>query len=360
MRPGVRRVLLAVLTIAALVVLVIDWTAGAATAAGGPTFDTVTWGHDTLVVSGVQMVEQTGAVHVTDAAENPPDCWHFRLFHGSDGTGSVNSYFTGATLTSGTRSDGVWTMTFYVSSTMDGSWHLALAESCSSAANYPVGDGPTFTITGHHQPRLTWGTDPAVVRAADPYATVKGRVYDADTGAGMPGLTVGRDEDVNCIFDYDYGASPSFHFRTKTNSNGYYAFPSTAVGYNAFQCIGVIGTVTRNPDGYTVYPVFRGYAMKYRPSVFARARAATIAAGTIDPVDGSVVGGTAGCRVELQRLYGASQWRTVSPGRLRDSLRFTVSAQPPAGRWHYRVLSPGWCVPNQVIASSAPFVITAA
>jgi len=347
-----------VLTIAALVVLVLDWTAGAATAAGGPTFDTITWGHDTLIASGVQMVEQTGTVHVTNTAANPSECWMFFLSR-SGGSGSVHSYQTEATLTSGTTADGTWSMAFYVSSTMDGAWSITQAWDCSDGGLQPAVNGSaTFTVTGHHQPRLTWGTDPSVIPAANPYAVVKGRVYDADTGAGMPGLTVGRAEDVNCIYEYDYHTSPALHLTAKTNSNGYYAFASQAVGYDALQCIGLIGTVTRNPDGYAVFPFFATYAMSYQPSVSARPRATTIAAGTVDLVDGKILAGAAGCRVELQRLYGRSQWRTVSHGQLRSSLRFTVPAQPPAGRWHYRALYP-ICYAHQVMASSSPFVITA-
>ena len=50
--------------------------------------------------------------------------------------------------------------------------------------------------------------------------------------------------------------------------------------------------------------------------------------GTVVPVNGSVYRVTSSCPVHLQRLYGASQWRTVSSAKLRSSGRFTVNAQP--------------------------------
>jgi len=63
----------------------------------------------------------------------------------------------------------------------------------------------------------------------------------------------------------------------------------------------------------------------------------------------------------LQRLHGSTAWRTVSTARLRDSLRFTVLAQPPAvRRFVYRAHYPR-CFPNpyQVAATSPRFTITA-
>lgn len=335
----------------------------AALSSSGPTFDSITWSHPTLAVSGMQMVRQTGTVHIVDPY--PPRsgdyAWYFTLVS-SGGNGSVRTYFTGATLTSGTVDDGTWTMTFYLSSTADGTWHVTEAEPRSPTPDqYPVADTTSFTVTGHHQPRMSWAVVPNPVPASDPRWLVKGRVYDADTGAGLAGLTVGQGEhDTECLYQVQgEGAGAYFGLRAVTNANGYYSLPRR-YGVGGLQCIGIVGKPERNPDGLNVFVWFRDFGVRYLPSVSATPRATVVPAGSIDAVDGHVLAGTRRCTVALQRLYGSTAWRTVSTARLRDSLRFTVLAQPPAaGRFVYRAYYPP-CFPSsyQLAATSPRFTIT--
>ena len=63
--------------------------------------------------------------------------------------------------------------------------------------------------------------------------------------------------------------------------------------------------------------------------------------GTIVPVNGTVSGAPNYCPVNLQRLYGATAWRTVGTAKVRQSGRYTVNAQPAyKGNIPYRVSFP--------------------
>jgi hypothetical protein len=304
------------------------------------------------------MVRQTGTVHVTDNSAQPAGCWYFSLA-ATGGTGSVRTYFTGSTLASGTAADGVYALTFFLPSTADGTWTVTGAEACSATpATQPVSSDTSFTVTGHHQPRMSWAVVPTPVPAAHPDFAVKGRVYDVDTGAGMPGVTVGANQDTGCLYD-NQGEAPAFlDPKLVTNSGGYFIL--TERGYTGLQCIAIGGTPGRNPDHFSLFVWFRTFVNAYRPSVSATATAPSVRAGAVDPVAGRVVGGVEGCSIALQRLSGASAWRTESTGRLRDSLRFTLAARPPgSGRFVYRAYFPRCRNPHQVAASSSRFIITA-
>ena len=347
----------------AIGVAVAAFTVGPPAAAAGPTFDTITWGHASLTISGVAMVKQTGTVHITDpSATSGGNCFWYFVLTATGGTGSVTLYRTGAALTSGTVNDGTWTMTFYLSSTADGTWRMTGAETCSATPQgYDVAGSPAFTVVGHHQPRVSWAVVPDPVPVVNPQWRVKGRVYDADTGAGMPNVTVGQATvDTSCLYQ-DQGEGPGafLSLRTVTNANGYYALP-IRTGVGGLQCIGLVSTPESNPDKLSVYPWFRQFSVRYLPSVSAAPSARSVPALTIVAVNGHVVGGHSRCPIELQRLHGSTAWRTVSTAKLRDSLRFTLSAQPPgAGRFIYRAYYPQCSNPYQVAASSSRFTITA-
>jgi hypothetical protein len=144
-----------------------------------------------------------------------------------------------------------------------------------------------------------------------------------------------------------------------TNADGYYSLPRRN-DIGGLQCIGIVGKPERNPDGLNVFVWFHHFWVRYLPSVSATPRATVVPAGSIDAVDGRVLAGTRGCTVALQRLHGSTAWRTVSTARLRDSLRFTLTAQPPsAGRFIYRAYYSRCADPDQYAASSPRFTITA-
>ncbi|WP_344160924.1 hypothetical protein [Kribbella yunnanensis] len=93
----------------------------------------------------------------------------------------------------------------------------------------------------------------------------------------------------------------------------------------------------------------------YARSVSATPSKTSARVGTIVPVNGTSAP-QGNCTVNLQRLYGASQWRTVSSAKIRTSGRFTLNAQPSyRGKIPYRVLVPSCWV--FVAASTKPFYI---
>jgi len=347
------KALLVAATVAATIFTVTP-TAGAAT---DPTFDNITWGSNSLTASGLTMTLQTMTVHVTDPRQTPSGCWAF-IETRTGGTGTLPLSWNVGRLVAGTNADGMWATSFYLPSTGDGTWSLATAQDCADMieAETPISGSPTFTLTGHHQPRVTFAYVASPVRMAYPYVTVKGRVYDADTGAGIANVRIGRAEDASCINDRDYviGLNPV----TTTNSNGYYAIATSRDDPRNDQCVGVSGTPNNNPDGYPTFVWFRHVALPYLPAVSAHPAYASVRAGSLDKVNGSVLGYLQSCRVLLQRLHGSTAWRTVNSAYI-DEGRFTLTAQPPlVGRNIYRVYDPVCMEPNQLPASTSPFTIT--
>lgn len=334
----------------------------AALSGSDPTFDQITWGQSSLSASGTTMTLQTLSVHVVDPRQYPSSCWEF-WEQRTGGTGTFTTNWSAATLASGTDADGIWTTSFYLPSTADGTWSLATAVECSDAGARPtfqISSAPTFTVTGHHQPRISWGYVPKPVPLANPYVTIKGRITDADTGAGLPGLTIGRAEDTYCLNGIGDGSTRLEHLAT-TNSNGYFAIASSRDNPMYLQCLGVYGTPRNNPDGFAVFVWFAETWFHYVPGVSAAPASSQVPHGTLDQVNGAVIG-TTHCPIDLQRLHGATAWRRVNTGYVRTSGRFTLTAQPPSvGRFIYRGYYPARCLTGpqlQDAASSKPFTIT--
>ncbi|MFF1818989.1 hypothetical protein ACFVWG_16940 [Kribbella sp. NPDC058245] len=194
-------------------------------------------------------------------------------------------------------------------------------------------DGPTLTIKGTHIPKVTATQIPAVV----PYQggfKVKWTVLDSATGkpygTKIP-VAAGTAGDVLCYGD------------AVTDVNG---VVTRGGGENA--CLAFPG-VPAQYWGATVLP-------KWIRSVSAKPAKTSAKVGTLVPVSGSQPQSWH-CQVQLQRLYGASQWRTVATTMVRESGRFTVNAQPAyKGKISYRVLMPA--CGNFVAGSTKPFSIT--
>ena len=346
-----RRVILAVVLAAAGLAI-----APPAHAASDPTFDTITWGRSSLSASGTAMTLQTLSVHVTDPRQYPGSCWEFSASR-TGGTGTLADIWSIATLVAGSDADGVWSTSFYVPSTADGAWSLTTATDCGDTGVTPtfgVPSSPIFTVTGTHQPRISWRHAPSPVPLAKPYVTVTGRVYDADTGAGVSGVQVGRAEDSYCLGDF--GDTPTeLNELATTGANGYFTIASSRDNPRALQCIGVYGTPRTNPDGYAVFVWSAEMWFHYVPGVSATPASSRVRSGTIDNVNGTVIG-TTHCPIELQRLHGSTAWRTVGTSDVRTSGRFTLSAQPPGvGRFVYRAYYPAHCdrYPQQQDAASS-------
>lgn len=325
---------------AALVLATTGFLAQPAAAAPAPVvISAVTWGLPSLTVNGLAMATQTVSLHLTSSV--PFSSCLIVIMTGTGGTGTVRDTFVQPTLATGTTTDGTWTSSFYVPSTADGTWTLTGAYDCGDAGGGPVvsiTDTSAYAVTGHHQPRMSYGYVPNPLAAQNPYGVVKGRVYDADTGLGVAGVTVGHGFDTHCGQGPFDGRS-RFTTRAVTNAAGYYTLPSDRL--DELNCVGILGPHLSNPDGYSVYVWFHNFFAVVGPVVTASPQATRVKAGTVDPVTGQAFGSHRGCAVQLQRLTGSTAWRVVSSGNVRDSLRYTILAQPPrAGANIYRVVLP--------------------
>lgn len=200
--------------------------------------------------------------------------------------------------------------------------------------------GQTITVKGTNLPKITASVNPRVVPWGKPYSitwavtnTATGKPY----GTRIP---IGLGVDTPCA----EGGSPMF----RTGTNGLITKSYTAADGEAMNCAHIYA------DPYYIVGQWLFVA---RPAIVSAVPSRTSApVGTVVPVNGSVYRVTSPCPVHLQRLYGASQWRTVSSAKVRSSGRFTVNAQPSyKGLIPYRVYFPA-CY-NVVAGFSKTFYI---
>jgi hypothetical protein len=184
-------------------------------------------------------------------------------------------------------------------------------------------DGPTVAVTGVHIPKIVTTFSPKVVPYNSPFS-IKWTVLDSATGKpyGTRIKMVPR-EDNGCVEGPITGPllSGTDGSLTKKYSAGDYVICNFLPG---------------NPA-----PIFSAGAQPTRPGIVTATPSRTSApVGTIVPVNGTAQAAY-NCPVNLQRLYGATAWRTVGTAKVRASWRFTVNAQPAyKGNIPYRVLLP--------------------
>jgi hypothetical protein len=187
-------------------------------------------------------------------------------------------------------------------------------------------DGQTITVSGYNLPRITASVSPRVVPFGSPYS-IRWAVTNSATGkpygSRIPVL-LGLD---NECAEYVGG------FVTRTDTNGIVTRSYQAASADALNCLRLEG------KPFAIHGLGLFVA---RPGIVSAVPSRTSApVGTIVPVNGSVAGAPHNCKVWLQRLYGATQWRSVSSGSIRQSGRFTVNAQPAyRGLIPYRVYFP--------------------
>lgn len=238
--------------------------------------------------------------------------------------------------TAGTVTNGTWTGRLNVASTANGTFKV------TSVMRGPYGgpdpgtpvdptpySGQTLTVTGTNQPRITAAVSPRVVPFGSPYS-ITWAVTNSATGRPYgTRIPIGLGVDTPCA----EGGSPMY----RTGTNGVITKSYTAADAGALNCAHI----------YTdPYYIVGQWLFPARPTVVAALPSKTSApVGTIVPVNGSVAHMTGSCPVWLQRLYGRTQWRTVSTAKVRQSGRFTVNAQPSyKGYIPYRVHVPA-CQP---------------
>ncbi|MFI7060016.1 hypothetical protein ACIBL3_03455 [Kribbella sp. NPDC050124] len=186
-------------------------------------------------------------------------------------------------------------------------------------------DGPTVTVAGYHLPKVTASVSPKVVPFGSPYS-IRWAVTDSATGKPYgTRLTVLLGVDAECA---EVGG-----LLLRTDVNGIVTRSYKAADAEWVNCLRIPGKP---------FDISGLGLVVARPGIVSAVPSkASAPVGTLVPVNGSVLGPPYRCPVILQRLYGATQWRGVSSGNVRQSGRFTVTAQPAyRGLIPYRVYFP--------------------
>jgi hypothetical protein len=302
------------------------------------TITSMTMSRTSVAVNGLDTVPVT--IMVTGSFTEDPDTDLTAVLKAQDPR--ADNLYPQLHRVSGTDDHATWRGEAYVPSMANGSLKLvgAVAQTYESWRWVPwvtetPYDGGTLTVKGTHIPKVTGVQVPKPAPYNKPFK-VKWTVTDSATGK-------------------PYGT------RVKMNAGGGEA------GCHLGDAVltGTDGVVSTPGDGEYTCLHFPLGPTQYYGMVVQTQWARTVAAapsktsakvGTIVPVNGTSAP-QGNCTVDLQRLYGASQWRTVGSTKIRTSGRFTLNAQPSyKGKIPYRVLVPS-CY-GFVAASTKPFTIT--
>lgn len=298
----------------------------------------VTISRTAVAVSGLNTVpvqiRVTGGYDSTDPADQ--DLPLLVFLERTGGSGPLRDLIsTDLKRVSGTLQNGVWAGPANVPSTANGTFKVTGVTSgsffslqFSGAGPDPTPfAGPTLSVAGFHLPKLGATVNPRVVPFGSRFS-ITWSVIDAQTGKpyGTRLAVVLASED-GCL---EGSPGPNISL---TSTAGLLTKTYSAATADLFQCL----RIRSNPLDIASL----GLYLK-RPGIVSAVPSKTAArVGTIVPVNGNVLGAPQACPVHLQRLRGATQWRTVSSAAVRASGRYTVTAQPPyKGLIPYRVWFP--------------------
>ncbi|WP_350279876.1 hypothetical protein [Kribbella sp. HUAS MG21] len=328
-----RRVLTALL---AVPILGLGLATGAVAAHASPDpdlkIDSVTLNKTAVAVSGLNTVPVTVTVKGTYDTGTPTDSKTpvNVILERTGGTGQQRTLFS----TNLPRlANGTWSGPLHVPSTANGTFKVTgvitgpFFPGSGSMTDPTPYAGPSLAVTGTHQPKITASVSPKTVPFGSGF-TIKWAVTDAQTAkpyGSRVRVVLGTD---NICAEY-FG--PGYTHLTDTNGIVTKAYSKTDADW--VNCLLLPG----NPASVGGLGL-----VVMRPGIVSAAPSkASAPVGTIVPVNGSVMGAPSACKVHLQRLYGASQWRTVGTAGIRSSGRFTLSAQPAyKGLIPYRVYFP--------------------
>lgn len=249
------------------------------------------------------------------------------------GTGPLKAIFsTDLKRVSGTLQNGVWSGTLNATSTANGTFKVTGVATGPYGA--PVGGtpfdatpyaGPSLAVTGTHLPKVTASVSPKVVPFGSPYS-IKWAITDTATGKPYSSR-------IKALLGVDVPCAEGGGQWVLTDTNGTVTKSYKAADADFLNCLRLPGAP---------YDIGGQWLFVARPGIVSAAPSkASAPVGTIVPVNGSVAGAPYRCKVSLQRLDGASQWREVTWGFTRQSGRFTVNAQPAyKGLIPYRVYFP--------------------
>lgn len=305
-----------------------------AKATAGLTITDVKLSRSSVAVTGLNTVAVT--IEATGGFEGPSADPNLKLGAalGQDSGSPGNLYnLDSAAMTryEGTTQQGKWRGVIHVPSTANGNWSVVGLgtdpKPDGGMSNYVLVDGPKLAVKGTNPPRVTAYPVPAVVPVGKPY-TIRWSVINDATGK-------------------PYGSKLSVLLGTGTECDRHQGrkVVSTTTGaihqtYAAGTVSGLHCLVVPNDPRPIAELVMGG--IRRLGTVSATPAKTTAPVGSAVPVNGSVSGAPFPCPVNLQRLHGASQWRSVGTAQTRQSSgRFTLAATPDVkGPIAYRVAFP--------------------
>ncbi|WP_405063211.1 hypothetical protein OG474_16680 [Kribbella sp. NBC_01505] len=288
-----------------------------------------------VAVTGLNTVPVTVEVDAKYAwADANPGMTLWAILHRTAGTGQLQDLYTmPLTRYEGTTQNGKWRGVVNVPSTANGKFQLTdvmvgsfWPGSGDMTDPTPVPNGPVLTVNGTNLPKLTAQVLPDPVPFGKGYS-IRWTVINGSTGKPYgTKLKVWLPIDNGCVEQF---GGPTY--LTDTKGSVTKAYPAAAA--DALNCL----QIPAQPSPSAFLSLF-----VRRPGIVSATPSKTSApVGSIVPVEGKVGGAPQGCAVNLQRLYGKTAWRTVSTAKVRQSGRFTLSAQPAyKGNIYYRVSFP--------------------
>jgi hypothetical protein len=309
----------------------------------------VTLSRANVVVSGTNTVPVTVTVKGGYDSADPgdKDVTFYVTLERAGGTGPLHYLFsTDLPRTAGTVQDGTWSGPVNVPSTANGTFKVTSVFAGTFGGNpgdttdpTPYANGPSIAVKGNDIPKITAKVTPKIVPFNKPFS-ITWAVTNSATGKPYSSrIKVVLGSDNVCAENF----GPGYTNLTGTNGLITKSYPASAADF--LNCLILPG----NPSSINGLGFFVA-----RPGIVAAVPSKTSApVGSLVPVNGSVAGSPYGCTVNLQRLYGATAWRTVGTAKVRQSGRFTLTAQPAyKGLISYRVSFPA-CSPYVAGVSKA-------
>ena len=317
-----------------------------------PTLHSIEFSRTALTVSGLDTGLLMVSVHLSD-----PDgvAEHVSAGEGYTPLIRVGQFPVKLTLGTGTPQDGVWTGGVAVTSDWSGVLRPTKIDAEDEGGNRldvdpatVLDDLPTFTVTSSGNPKLTMTFTPD---PASPGQALTQRIVATDRASGrtLSGAPIVVTDDNLCI-EGDFRAPTA-----RTNAAGVWTRALPAGNYDEFiHCAWFTGENIPEQPATRIAPV--NGEPNYRYLITATPASATAPAGTNVAVTGTVRPYASGKEVQLQRLYAANDWRTVSRGTADSSSKFRINATPPGtATYSYRVFAPAQ--EHRVAAYSPVFTI---
>ncbi|GAA0574409.1 hypothetical protein GCM10009534_05400 [Kribbella sandramycini] len=284
-----------------------------------------------VAVAGLNTVPVTIVVKATYDEGKPGQVMHAEL-NADDTYPGTQVFSEPLTLIAGSGTDGTWRGTVNVPSTANGKFVVSKVRAGAwdpkvQSPDMGFVENVSMTVKGVHIPKITHQVDQDPVPFGKPYK-ITWRVTDSATGKPYgTKLKVMSFKGVTCL--ETKGLKSPVH----TNTAGALVVSYQPKDADSLNCLLLPGTQA---------PIDSRVIAPNRPGVVSATPAKTSAkVGTSVDVKGNVLGLNMDCSVYLQKLHGASQWRSLRSTKLGQSGRYTLQAQPTAkGKGTYRVQFP--------------------